>query len=131
MTRKKHQSPDRILTEVELELMRIIWESAPVTVRDVVEALPRERKLAYTTVATVMKILEKKRFLKSEKTDHSHRYRPLVSREDYESTSLKHLAKNVFQNDPSSMVMRLLSDTSLSHEALAAIKKILDERIGQ
>ena len=131
MTRKKHPSGDRLLTEVELELMGIIWERDQVTVKDVVDALPKSRDLAYTSVATVMKILENKKMLVSQKCDRAHTYHPLVSRAKYESTSLRHLTKNVFQNDPSSMVMKLLNESQLSQEELQAIRKILNERISK
>ena len=129
MTRKKQLTTERLLTEVELELMRIIWDRDDVTVRDVVDALPKSRDLAYTSVATIMKILENKKILSSCKSEHAHTYRPLISRAGYESTSLRHLTKNVFQGDPSSLVMKLLSESSLSQGDLHAIKKILEERM--
>lgn len=127
MTKKK--AIERILTEVELELMQIIWEKGTVTIRDVVDALPKERDLAYTSVATIVKILEKKKFLESKRRDLAHVYLPLVSKAEYESTTLRHIAKNVFQDDPTSMVMKLLNETSLSNEDLKAIKKIVEERM--
>ena len=129
MTRKKNISTDRLLTEVELELMRIIWEQKEITVREVVDAVPKERDLAYTSVATIMKILEKKKVLSSHKAEHAHTYRALITRADYESTSLRHLATNVFEGDPSSMVMKLLNDSKLSKEELHSIKKIIEERM--
>ena len=129
MTRKKQSGTERLLTEVELEFMRIIWDRIEVTVRDVVDALPKKRDLAYTSVATIMKILEKKKVLSSRKSEHAHTYEPLISRAEYESTSLRHLAKNVFQGDPSSMVMKLLNESTLSQDDLLAIKKILEERM--
>jgi predicted transcriptional regulator len=117
------------LTEVELELMNAIWELGICTVKDVHVALSKERDLAYTSVATIMKILEQKGFLESQKGDRAHTYQPLCKRTEYEASSLRHLAKNLFHDDPSSMVMRLLSDTALSKDELQAIRKILDERI--
>ncbi|MFW3152355.1 BlaI/MecI/CopY family transcriptional regulator, partial [Legionella pneumophila] len=58
---------DRLLTEVELELMNIIWSLNKVTIKDIVSNLPKERPLAYTTVATVVKVLEQKGFLGCQK----------------------------------------------------------------
>ena len=78
-----------------------------------------------------MKILEQKGVLGSRKDDKAHSYFSLISREEYEGTSLKHLAENLFRGDPSSMVMRLLSDSHLSADELQTIRKILDERIGK
>lgn len=117
------------LTEVELEMMNVIWELGQCTVKDVQTHLSQDRKLAYTSVATIMKILEQKGVLKSEKADRAHSYKPLISRADYEATSLKYLADNLFHGDPSSMVMRLLNESQISKEELHAIRKILDERI--
>ena len=119
------------LTEVELELMNAIWELGECTVKDVQVALQKDRELAYTSVATVMKILEQKGVLASQKNDRAHTYRSLVSRGEYEALSLKHLAKNLFHDAPSSMVMRLLSDSKLSGDELRAIRKILDARMGK
>lgn len=131
MTPRKKPSLDKPLTEVELELMNAIWDLGECTVKDVQQSLPEGRDLAYTSVATIMKILEQKGAVTSRKDDRAHCYRALVSRVDYESSSLRHLAKHLFQGDPSSMVMRLLNDTQLSGEELKAIRKLLDERMGE
>ena len=131
MTQKKKPKLEKPFTEVELELMNVIWDLAECTVKDVQVRLQEKRELAYTSVATMMKILEQKGVLASRKSDRAHTYQPLISREAYESASLRHLADHVFQGDPSSMVMRLLSDAKLSKEELQNIQKILDERIGQ
>jgi predicted transcriptional regulator len=131
MTQKKKTQIEKPLTEVELELMNAIWDLGECTVKDVQTVLQKDRDLAYTSVATIMKILEQKGILNSRKNDRAHTYRSLISRAEYESTSLRHLAKNLFQSDPSSMVMRLLNDNKLSKEELQAIRRILDERMGK
>jgi predicted transcriptional regulator len=129
MIQKPQHLPERLLTEVELELMSIIWEKPSITVREVVDTIAQIRDLAYTSVATIMKILEKKKILKSQKSDHAHVYSPLLTREEYESTTLRLLTKNVFQNDPTTMVMRLLNESDLDHADLKAIKKLVDDRM--
>ena len=131
MTQKRKPKVEKPFTEVELEVMNVIWDLAECTVKDVQTRLQEQRELAYTSVATMMKILEQKGFLTSQKSDRAHIFRALISRQDYEAASLRHLADHVFQGDPSSMVMRLLSDTKLSKEELQNIQKILDERIGK
>ena len=131
MTSKKKADLEKPFTEVELELMNAIWDLGECTVKDVQKALPAERDLAYTSVATVMKILEQKGALKSSKTDRAHTYQSLISRTQYEALSLRHMADHLFRGDPSSMVMRLLDDSKLSSHELQAIKKLLDERIGK
>ncbi|MGE4233507.1 MAG: BlaI/MecI/CopY family transcriptional regulator [Bacteriovoracia bacterium] len=131
MVQKKKIQIDKPLTEVELEMMNVIWELGECTVKDVQTRLSQDRDLAYTSVATIMKILEQKGVLKSEKADRAHTYKPLILRTEYEASSLKHLADNLFHGDPSSMVVRLLNESKLSKEELQSIQKILDERIGK
>jgi predicted transcriptional regulator len=123
---KKLEKP---LTEVELELMNVLWDLGEGTVKDVQTALPKERDLAYTSVATIIKILENKKILKSQKKEKAHVFSPLLSRNEYEAASLRHLADNVFKGNPTSMVVRLLNESDLSSEELKAIKEILNERL--
>src|ERR1035438_8402644 len=68
--------PSTTLTGQELEIMKIVWERGTVTVRDVYEALLERRKVAYTTVMTMLKILEQKKYLKKTQADRAHVYRP-------------------------------------------------------
>jgi predicted transcriptional regulator len=123
----KNKKSERLLTEAELELMTVIWNLPQCTVRDVLDALPG-KKPAYTSVATIMKILEAKGVLKSEKGEKTHSYKTLLSRDEYEKRALTHVAQKVFAGNPSSMVMRLLNEADLSEEELKAIRKVLDER---
>lgn len=122
----KNQKP---LTEVELEVMNCVWDLGDCTVKEVQAALAAKRELAYTSVATMMKILEDKGFLASKKGERVIQYKPLLTREKYGSASLQHLASNVFQGNPSSMVMQLLGNADLSQDELQAIRKLLDERL--
>ncbi len=126
---KRHTDNVKPLTEVELQLMSVIWELGECTVKDVQVGLSKERDLAYTSVATIMKILEQKGFLKSQKADKAHTYKVLVPKADYEALSLRHLATNLFDGNPTSMVSRLLDDSKLTKEDLVAIQRILKERL--
>src|ERR1700757_4699200 len=117
MVRKRSSdSKEKILTDVELELMQIVWSlceqmGGECTVKDVQLALAsKDRDLAYTSVATMLKILEQKGFLKCHKHERALAYSPALSRDEYEGTSLRHMADNVFQGNPSSMVMKLLNE---------------------
>lgn len=129
MAKKKKPELDKPLTEVELELMNAVWDHGACTVKDVQKAVSKNRELAYTSVATMMKILEEKGALASDKGERVIVYKPLLSREAYGDASLKHLASNVFQGNSTSMVMRLLDDSQLSREELHTIRRMLDERI--
>lgn len=120
---------ERPLTEVELELMHHIWRLGECTIREVHEALPKERDLAYTSVATMIKILEQKGAVSSQKKDRAITIKPRISRADYEVSSLKHLSESVFEGNPSSMVARLIDTGDLSAEDLKQIKQILEQRL--
>jgi predicted transcriptional regulator len=129
MPPKKPAKLEKPLTEVELELMNIVWSLGECTVKDVQNALPKERDLAYTSVATFMKILEQKGALKSTKEERAHIYRPIVSQAAYQNMSLDHIQENVFGGDPSSMVMRLIDNVQLSREEIEAIRSLLNQRL--
>ena len=127
MVKKKKQ--ERLLTEVELELMNVIWKTPECTIRLIVDQLPKERALAYTSVATMMKILEEKGFLKSEGREKGHVFRPVIARLDYEKRTLHHVAEKLFAGSPSSMVMKLIDESELTQDELRAIQKTLNERL--
>ncbi len=131
MRKKKTPGAARLLTGVELELMTIVWQRGDVTVKDVLEGLPKGRRLAYTSVATVLKILETKGVLACKKDAHAHTYAPLVAKEEYERAAVEHVVTSVFEGEPVALVQRLLSDGNLSADDLARIEvaiKALAER---
>src|SRR5258708_5131366 len=126
---KKKAKIEKLLTEVELELMNVIWDLGECTVKDVQSRLPAGRDLAYTSVATMMKILEQKKVIASRKQERAHTYSPLVERADYEETTLRHLTQNLFKGDPTSMVMRLIDTSDLSERELETLRKLVNERL--
>lgn len=119
----------RLLTEAELEIMNVVWELGDCSVKQVQEKLMEKRTLAYTSVATFMRILEHKKILKSRKQEKAHLFSPKLTRNEYETISLEHIKKNVFQDSSSSLVMRLLDDHSMSYEELKLIKNLLNEKL--
>ena len=135
MVRKRSSdAKEKLLTEVELEVMQAVWGlcaqlGGECTVKDVQTALPKERDLAYTSVATMLKILEQKGFLVSHKLERTLGYSTEISREEYEGASLRHMAENVFQGNPGSMVMKLLNEAELTKDELQNIRTLLNERL--
>lgn len=122
------KKPERLLTGVELEMMGILWRRGSGTVNDVLEALPPSRKLAYTSVSTILRILEQKGVLKSHKEGRGHVYASVVKKSDYESKTLRLLVDNVFDGEPTHLVARLVEAGNLSEEDLEAMRKLLGER---
>ena len=123
---------DRLLTEVELELMTILWRMGEGggSVNDVLEALPPERPLAYTSVSTILRILERKGVVKARKQGRGHIYVPRITKTAYEARSLRHLLSRVFDGAPAALVRCLVESEKLSPEDLRAIKGLLQARGG-
>jgi len=119
----------KTLTPVELEIMSVLWGLGRGTVKDVQGQLPKERGLAYTTVATMMKILEGKGIVTSEKGDKAHTFTPLLKREDYAAQSIKSLTQKVFSENPTLLVKHLLEDKTLSVADLKEIERLIKERL--
>lgn len=126
--RKKHDNS--LLTEVELEFMTVVWDIGGGTVRDVLAELNKVQERAYTSVATVLKIMEQKGFLTSERKDRSLVYRPAVPKAEYQKTSLKNLSSKLFNGAPAALVARLVDDEDVTDEMLEEMRALLEERLG-
>ena len=124
----KKSKAEKLLTEVELEMMNILWGKGSGTVNDVQGALSPERKLAYTSVSTMLRILEQKGILGSRKEGRGHVYYSKLEKHEYETRSLRHLVKRVFGGAPAQLVQRLLEVETLSDKELGDIKRLLNER---
>jgi predicted transcriptional regulator len=120
----------KLLTQVELELMTILWRIRQGSVIDVQSELLAGRTLAYTSVSTILRILEQKKIVGSRKEGRGHVYFPRLSKESYEATTLKHVLTKVFDDAPTALVKRLLEVEDLSEKDLKAIRALLEERIG-
>ena len=125
--RKKKKND--FLTEVELEFMTQLWELGKATVRDVLAKLAPDRNLAYTSGATIMRILEQKNFVTSSKRGKTLVYSPLLARDAYQARSLRNMSEKLFDNAPVALVARLVDDTDLSEEVLAEMRELLDRRL--
>ncbi len=117
------------LTEAELELMTILWRVGEATVRQVMGELPSDRALAYTSVSTILRILEGKKIVATRKEGQAHFYAPLLEKSEYERTSLERLVTTVFDGEASALVARLIDTESLDKAELDRLRKLLDERL--
>ncbi len=108
-------------------MMNILWERGSGTVNDVLSALPPERKLAYTSISTMLRILEQKGVIGSHKEGRGHVYFPKLEKQGYEVKSVRHLVTNVFGGAPVQLVQRLLEMESLTDEQLQTIRNLLRE----
>src|SRR5262249_31868803 len=112
------------LTEQELEIMKIVWERDNVTVRDVYEALLERRKVAYTTVMTMMKILEQKQYLRKTQADRAHVYRPAQPKRKVVGDMVREFVNRVFNGSAEPLLVHLVEEHDLSPEELEEIARL-------
>ncbi len=129
MPRPKGKS--ELLTSVELEFMKVLWDIGSGTVREVLDILNQKETRAYTSVATVLKVLQEKGYLNAEKPDGTLIYAPTLDRQAYEGKSLKSLSDTLFNGAPTALVARLVDDEELSEEMIREIRDIIDTKIGR
>jgi predicted transcriptional regulator len=116
------------LTPVELELMDILWKIGQGTVRDVMSKLPTNRALAYTSVSTILRILQEKKILLAEKIGRQHIYHPTLSKQTFASYSVKKMVNQVFSGNSVELVSYLMNKNDLSADDITEIQKLLDAK---
>ncbi len=115
------------LTESELRLMNVLWDRGPSTVKDVLDALPAEPPLAYTTILTTLRILEEKGYLDHEKDGRAFLYKPRVPREQARQSALRHVLSRFFENSAEQLVSNLLKSEKLSSAEMKRLRKLVEE----
>jgi len=123
----KDSKDNKLLTETELELMTILWKLEEGSVADVIEQLPKERNLAYTSVSTILRILEQKGILTTRKEGRGHIYIPKFEKSDYEAKTVKHMVEKVFDGTPVALVRQLLDTVHLDATDLKELKTLIEQ----
>jgi predicted transcriptional regulator len=118
------------LTEAELRLMDILWQKGPATVQQVVEALPETQPLAYNSVLTTMRILEKKGYVEHVKDGRAHVYKPLVERREASRFEIRHLVNRFFKDSHEALVLNIIEDQSIDAEELQRLRQLVKESKG-
>jgi BlaI family penicillinase repressor len=113
------------LTEQELEIMKIVWSRDMSTVRDVYEALLERRKIAYTTVMTMMKILEQKKYLLRTQEDRAYVYRPAKPKNQVIKGMVREFVNRVFNGSAEPLLLHLMEDQRLSKKELEDITRMI------
>jgi predicted transcriptional regulator len=112
------------LTKAEDQIMQIVWRLKTVFIRDIIEELPAP-KPHYNTVATIVKILVKKGFLKSELLGNTHQYTAVISFESYRKVHLSNIKKNYFGNSLPNMITYFAKGEKLSEADVRELIKII------
>ena len=118
------------LTEAELRLMDILWQKGPSTVQQVVDALPEKQPLAYNSVLTTMRILEKKAYVEHVKDGRAHVYKPLVERKEASQFEIRHLVSRFFKDSHEALVLNIIEDQSIDAEELRRLQELVKQSRG-
>lgn len=117
--------PSTTLTEAELRIMEVLWAQGPGTVQQVLDWLPAKPALAYNSVLTTIRILERKGYVEHVKDGRAHVYKPLLERKDATRSEIRHLMSRFFRDSHEELVLNILEDRGMDSEELEQLKKIL------
>jgi BlaI family penicillinase repressor len=121
------RTPHPTLTPQELSIMKVVWRLEEATVRDVYESLRGHRNVAYTTVMTMMRILESKGYLRKKQRERAHVYRPARQRHVVLGAMVRDFLDRVFDGASRPLLMHLTEDERLSERERAALQRLVDE----
>ena len=117
-----------VLTSQELEIMKVVWGLGASTVRDVYEALLERRKIAYTTVMTMMNILEQKGYLKKTQKDRAYLYQATRPQKQVIRGMVREFVDRVFNGAAEPLLLHLVEDRRLSKSDIEEIRRMLAEK---
>ena len=120
------RSKSATLTEAELRIMNVLWDRGSATVHEVLEALPTKPALAYNSVLTIIRILEKKGYAKHVKDQRAHVYLPQVDRKDATRFEVRQLVSRFFVNSHEHLVLNVLEETGIDAEELDRVRLLLE-----
>ena len=114
-------------SRLELQVLSVLWERGRATVREVQEALPDGKTRAYTTVLTVLQVMEKKGLLTHVSEGNTHVYQPTTTRRQTIGPVLKNFVRQVFGGSPVTVMQQLLAEHEVSPEELSRLKQLIAE----
>ena len=115
------------LTPHELAIMKVVWRLEKATVRDVYETLRTKREIAYTTVMTMMKILEEKGYLKRSRAERAYVYRPSQPRQKVIGSMVRDFLDRVFDGAAAPLLVHLAKNSRLSKDDKEKIRRLAEE----
>jgi BlaI family transcriptional regulator, penicillinase repressor len=119
--------PHPTLTPGELAIMKLVWELERATVRDVYEALRERRPVAYTTVMTMLRILEEKGYVAKTVEDRAHVYTPTKPRQQVLGAMVREFVDRVFDGAPDRLLLHLAKDRTLSAKQRRIVRQLIEE----
>lgn len=123
---KQHTLPKP--TEAELELLRVLWENGPATVRELHEAISQHRPVGYTSVLKILQIMTEKGLVQREESSKAHIYRAAASQEDTQNQLLRDLSERLFSGSAAQLAMHALAMQPASAEELEEIRNLIEQK---
>lgn len=117
------------LTPRELDIMRVLWDRGPSTVAEVRGELDDE--LAYTTVLTMLRLMEEKTLVERTQEGRAHRYAPLLEKDVAGRRTLKRVVESFFDGSSEALLLGLVDEDDLTEEELRRMRDLLDHRLGE
>lgn len=114
-------------SNLELQILSILWEKGPLPARAIQESMPDGKKRAYTSVLSVMQVMEKKGLLNHETEGNRHVYKPAVARNAVLKPLVKNWVRNIFGGSPASAMQHFLENSEVNPEEINEMKKLLAE----
>src|SRR5256714_1651032 len=105
--------------------MNALWQKGPGTVQQVLDWLPGKPPLAYTSVLTTIRILEKKGYVGHLKDGRAHVYQPLIGRQEASRSEIRHLVNRFFRNSHEALLLNILRDDEINDEELNRLREML------
>ena len=119
------RSKSATLTEAELRIMNALWQKGPGTVQQVLDWLPEKPALAYNSVLTTVRILEKKGYVGHLKDGRAHVYQPLVGQQEATRSEIRHLVSRFFRNSHEALLLNILRDEEINEKEVKRLREML------
>lgn len=117
-----------ILTRQELQIMKVVWERGAATVKEVCDAMSQRKVTAYTTILTLMGILEEKGALVHTRSGRAYVYKPLLSREQATRNQVHDVLTRFFDGNPEKFIENVIENEVKEPQQLGSVKHLLDSR---
>ena len=115
-------------TEAELELLNMLWENGPATVRDLHQAISVKRAIGYTSVLKLLQIMTDKGLVEREESGKAHIYRPVGTRQQTQSQMVRDMSERVFSGSAAALAMHALSTQPVSDQELDELRRLIEQK---
>jgi BlaI family transcriptional regulator, penicillinase repressor len=119
--------PSETLTDAELRIMNVLWLKGSGTVQSILDSLSETTALAYNSVLTTIRILERKGYVEHVKDGRAHVYAPLVGQKEATRSEIRHLVSRLFKNSHEQLVLNILEDRGIDARELDRLREILEQ----